>query len=361
VHLALSEEQDDFRAVVAEFFADRLAEGHARDFVDHGGRYDPALWKSLAGELGLAGLVIEEELGGSGAGLVELALVLEEAGKAMLCAPLFATTALALPALLAAPGGPERNELLTLVASGEVTATAALGSPVGLRDGRVDGMVGPVVDGSSADLLVLPAQAGDEKALVAVRRAAGTVRAEALAALDPTRPLAAVTVQGAEAVVLARGAEAEAALRRAGAVGAILLAAEQLGGLQASLDLAVAYAKTRVQFGRPIGGFQGVKHRLADMYVDVELSRWTAYVGVGSLAAGGPEDVDQEAELAATRAVVSEAFQRSTASLLQVLGGIGYTWEHPAQLLFKRAAASARLLGTVDESLDAVAGRIGLG
>ncbi|NMH98218.1 acyl-CoA dehydrogenase family protein [Pseudonocardia acidicola] len=359
--LALSEEQNDFRGVVAEFLADRLGDGHAREFVDHGGQYDAGLWKSMAGELGLAGLAVEEELGGSGAGLVELALVLEEAGRAQLCAPLFATTALALPVLLAAPAGEARSELLTQIASGETTATAVFDAVApAFADGRLDGTVSPVVDGATADLIVLPARNGDETVLVAVRRAADTVRATTLEALDPTRPLAEVTFASAAAHVLARGAEAETALRRARATAIALLAAEQLGGLQGTLDLAAEYARSRVQFDRPIGGFQAVKHRLADMYVDLELSRWTVYVAAGAFASG-PEDPAEAEELAATtRAVVSEAFQRSTASLLQVLGGIGYTWEHPAHLQFKRAAASARLLGTIDEVLDAVADRIGL-
>lgn len=362
MQLALSEEQNDFRAVVADFLADRLADGHAREFVDQGARYDHALWKSMAGELGLAGLAIDEDLGGSGGGLVELALVLEEAGRTQLCAPLYATTALALPALLGAQAGDARSELLTLIATGEATATAVLDADtLTLADGRIDGTVAVVVDGATADLLVVAAREADEPVLAVVRRATDTVRAETLKALDPTRPLAAVTFPGAEAQVLARGADAEAVVRRARATSVALLAAEQLGGLQGALDLAAAYARSRVQFDRPIGGFQAVKHKLADMYVDLELSRWTGYFAVGTFAAGGPGDVAEAEQLAATtRAVVSEAFQRSTANLLQVLGGIGYTWEHPAHLLFKRAAASARLLGTVDEVLDAVADRIGL-
>lgn len=371
MRLALSEEQSDFREVVENYLTGRLTSEHTRRFVEgEGSGYDLGLWKSMAAELGLPGLVIDEELGGSGAGLVELALVFEAAGRALLCSPLFGTAALALPALLAAPDWPVRDELLGSIASGETTATAALPAagettPLTATGGdnpRVSGTITPVVDGATADVLLLVADTDDGPALFAVDRESDGVRCTTLASLDPTRPLASVLLGSVPAKRLAVGESVIAAVRHARAVATILLAAEQLGGLQASLDMAVVHAGSRVQFDRPIGAFQAVKHRCADMFVDLELSRWAVYVAAWTLATPGEQRLeDSECLAAMTGVVVSEAFQRSTASLLQVLGGVGYTWEHDAHLLFKRSASSARLLGTVDELLDVVANEIGLG
>jgi alkylation response protein AidB-like acyl-CoA dehydrogenase len=373
VRLELSSEQNDLRLALADFLAHRLTDGHAHEFVDAGASYDPALWKSLASELGLAGLIVDERLGGAGAGLVELAVVFEQAGKAQLCSPLFATAALAAPLLLAAPAGVERDALLCRIAAGDCTATAVATDPSGTSaltvtdDLRVSGDAGPTVDGASADVLVVLAETDptqgrrDGPVLMAVRRQASEVLVHPVPSLDPTRPLAAVTLDGAEGVLLASGSDLAAVARRAWAVSSVLLAAEQLGGLQASLDLAVSYAKSRVQFNRPIGAFQAIKHRCADMFVDLELSRWTVYLAACMLGSGHAGDPAEAVQLAAqTRAVVSTAFSRASASLLQVLGGIGYTWEHDAHLFFKRAAASARLLGTVEDMFDVVADGIGL-
>lgn len=370
MRLALSEDQSDFREVVQKYLTGRLTSDHTRRFVeDEDSGYDLGLWQSMAAELGLPGLVIEEELGGSGAGLVELALVFEEAGRAMLCSPLFATTALAVPLLLAAPTGADRDELLGSIASGGTTATAVLPgrgekTPLTASLGdqpRVSGTTGLVVDGATADVLLLVADTDEGPALFSVDRESEGLDCTALATLDPTRPLASVVLRSVPAKKLASGESVVAALGQARAVASILLAAEQLGGLQASLDMAVAHAGSRVQFERPIGAFQAVKHRCADMFVDLELSRWSVYVAACRMATPADEALFDDDYLAAmTRVIVSEAFQRSAASLLQVLGGIGYTWEHDAHFLFKRSASSARLLGTVDEMLEMVADGIGM-
>jgi alkylation response protein AidB-like acyl-CoA dehydrogenase len=368
VLLALSDEQQQFRDAVEKYVAGRVPAGHTRKFIEGEG-YDGALWRSMATELGLPGIAVREELGGSGAGLVEAALMFEVAGKAMLCSPLFGTAGLAVPVLLDAPEGSARDELLGRIASGDTTATAAFPmageatslTATGGADARVSGMVGCVVDGATADVLIALAATDDGPTLLAVECAADGVSATRLNSLDPTRPLASVTLNSAAATELAAGDAVAPTLRQAQAVSSMLLAAEQLGGLQASLDMAVTHAGSRVQFGRPIGGFQAVKHLCADMFVELETSRWTVYVTAWTLGAGieaGREDAEYLAAM--TRAVVSESFSRSTANLLQVLGGIGYTWEHDAHLLFKRAASSARLLGTVDEALDVFARRIGL-
>jgi alkylation response protein AidB-like acyl-CoA dehydrogenase len=369
VLLALSDEQQQFRDAVEKYLAGRVPATHTRRFIEGEG-YDTALWRSMATEPGLPGIAVPEALGGSGAGLVEAALMFEVAGQALLCSPLFGTAGLAVPALLDAAEGSARNELLSRIASGDTTATAAFPSTgqatsltaTGGADARVTGVVDRVVDGATADVLIVLAVTDDGPTLLAVDCAADGVSATSLESLDPTRPLASVALDSAAGTLLAVGDMVAPALRHAQAVSSMLLAAEQLGGLQASLDVAVAHARIRVQFGRPIGAFQAVKHLCADMFVDLETSRWTVYVTAWTLGADIAEGREGAEYLAAmTRAVVSESFTRSTANLLQVLGGIGYTWEHDAHLLFKRAVSSARLLGTVDEALDVVAGRIGLG
>lgn len=325
---------------------------------------DPGVWARLAGELGLAGVAVAEADGGAGGDLVDLAVVLEAAGHDLSTQPLLASAGCA-AAILQAGRGDEARAWLGGLAAGQLVGTwadpGALGEPVRAehtKDGwRLHGRIAHVLCPDRADLVLVVARTGDEERVFGVQRTAPGLRMRPESALDPTRPLGTVILAEAEAT--AAHAQVDAvALRRARAVPVVLLAAELAGVARGAFDLALTYARERRQFGRAIGSFQAVKHLLADMFVDVETARDAARYGAWSLAA----DADDPGELAAmTHAHVSDCAVRVAASTLQVLGGIGYAWEHPGHLYYKRALSSARLFTTVGRELDRLAGRLGPG
>jgi alkylation response protein AidB-like acyl-CoA dehydrogenase len=282
-----------------------------------GDGYDPALWTRMAQELGLLGLAVPDEFGGAGFGFAESCLVLEEAGRAMVCAPLFSTLALAVPALLHAADDEARKRLLPALVEAHTRVSVALPHQTTLgAGGRLTGECRAVLN-------------------------ADGVAVHSLTGLDVTRRSATVTLTD----VMARhlGAVPSPLLGRLRDLAVTALAAEQVGGAQRALDEAVEYAKTRVQFGRAIGSFQAVKHRLADMLVAVETARSAAYHAIDAVSG-----TDDELALAAglAGAYCSEAFALVAEDTVQVHGGIGFTWEHPAHLWFRRAKADAVLFGT---------------
>ncbi|MDT3445622.1 MULTISPECIES: acyl-CoA dehydrogenase family protein [unclassified Pseudofrankia] len=371
MRFALSDEQGSFREVLEDFFGSRVGADHRRRFVDGDGAYDERLWAELAEGLGLSGLLVQEGAGGSEASLVEQVVLFEQAGRNLLCSPLFATAGLAVPALLEAADGLVRQELLSKIAAGAITATVASGEPGRVRggDGTVDaacdaagnwslsGTCTAVVDAATADLVLVVAATTGGPALFAVSKDAAGFVATPSKAFDPTRPLGILSLDAAPAQLVGAAGDVRS-LDRARLVSTVIMTAEQLGGMQACLDMAVAYAGSRVQFGRPIGAFQAIKHRCSDMFVAVESSRSVVYYAAWSLAEATAQD--EELLVAMTSSSVSTAFQRTASSLLQVLGGIGYTWEHDAHLFLKRAVSSARLLAVVDDHLDTVAAKLGL-
>jgi alkylation response protein AidB-like acyl-CoA dehydrogenase len=328
-----SEEQAALRDAARAFLAGQPG---PHTLAEQGAAYDPAVWAAIVEQQGWQAIQVPEAAGGWGFGLVEAALVFEEAGRALTPSPLFGTCALATSALLLLGDAAQQAAHLGAIAAGG-TATAALDA--GLRatevEGgwRLEGAAERVVDGDSADLLVLGADAG----VFVVPRALCAV--ERVPSLDPTRPLARVTV-AVELPAEARlaGRDVEAASLRA----AVLLAAEQVGGAEAMLDLTVEHAKARVQYGRPIGSFQAVQHTCADMLVAVESARSATWYAAAAWDAGLPD-----AALAArtAKAMASDACFRVAGAAIQVHGGIGFSWEHVAHLHFKRARAGLVLLG----------------
>jgi alkylation response protein AidB-like acyl-CoA dehydrogenase len=311
----------------------------------------------MAGELGLQGLAIPEQYGGSGFGYAELGIVFEEAGRALLCAPYLATVALAAEALLRAGDERARAELLPGIASGATIATLALTE----EDGRWDeagvrlaatatdgewsltGVKTYVPDGHVADLLLVAARTPSGVSLFAVTGDAPGIGRTALPTLDQTRKQARLEFAATPARLLGAEGAAWPALARTLATASVLLAAEQVGAAAAALEAAVEYAKIRVQYGRPIGQFQGIKHRCADMLVAVEAARSAAYGGLWALESGDEAEIALAAPLA--QAFCSEVLTRVTGDCVQVHGGIGFTWEHPAHLYLKRAKSSEILLG----------------
>ncbi|WP_406493626.1 acyl-CoA/acyl-ACP dehydrogenase [Streptomyces sp. NBC_01604] len=366
-------EQDEIRRTLREVLRKRCGPAELRAAVDTAPGHDPALWTALAEQLGLPGLALPEAYGGVGCSVTELALACEETGRFLAPSPLLATAALAAPLLLALGTGTQRAELLPRIADG--TLTAALAVPgthlatalalTGDNDGdwagggraggvqarrvgdgwRLYGQADQVLDGHSAGLLLVAAHAGgfarSRTLLFLVRGDAdGLVRARQTA-LDATRPQARVQLRDTEAELLG-GEEADVltALGRLGDSAAAVLAGEAVGAADQVLGLTVEYVRRREQFGRPVGSFQAVKHRLADVYVEVQAARSAAYYAAWAAAHG-----EQVGALALAQAL--EALRSASAEGIQLHGGIGFTWEHEAHLYFKRACGDELLFGPV--------------
>jgi alkylation response protein AidB-like acyl-CoA dehydrogenase len=353
----LTPEQQDLRRAVRQFCAERLDEDTVRRLTESGTGHDPALWARLGGELGVLGLAVPEELGGAGGGLVDQAVVAEEFGAALVPGPVFGTVGLALPALVALAGAGLDEDLLASLVEGARTAAFAVPDRGGRfdpalvtvteADGALTGEVAQVVDGA-ADVLLVAARTGEE---IGLFLADGGERIP-LSTLDRTRRQATVRFSATPARPLAVGADAERAITAALRVGGALLAAEQVGGAQRMLDRTVAYAGTRLQFGRPIGSFQAVKHRCADMLVLVEHARSTAYHAAWALQDGTD---DPDLAVAVAQATCSQAYQQVAQESVQLHGGIGFTWEHAAHLYLKRAVTDAALLGSAAEHRERIA------
>ncbi|OKJ99579.1 acyl-CoA dehydrogenase [Streptomyces sp. CB03234] len=366
---AFTPEQDEIRRTLRELLTKHCGSEEVRAAVDTDTGYDPALWALLSQRLGLPGLALPEAYGGVGCGTTELALACEETGRALAPSPLLATAVLAAPLIARLGTGAQRAALLPRIADGALTATlAAAPLPRALaltgdnRDGEwagggraggvqarrggdgswvLYGEVGQVLDGHSAALLLVAAHTGGYPAartlLFLVRAEAAGLARVRLAALDGTRPLARVQLRDVEAELLGDGGgDVPGALAVTGREAAAVLAAEAVGAAAQVLDRTVEYVRVREQFGRPIGSFQAVKHRLADLYVRVQAARSAAYYAAWDPDAGG---------LALAQSL--EALRTAAAEGVQLHGGIGFTWEHEAHLYFKRATADELLFGPV--------------
>ncbi|WP_067800039.1 acyl-CoA dehydrogenase family protein [Actinomadura formosensis] len=356
--LVVTEEQRELRDALRRFFADRSPSAEVRRLMETAEGYDPAVWAQMAEQLGLQGLAIAEEHGGAGFGMRELAIVFEEMGRAVVCAPFLATITAA-AALAAGEGG---HDLLAGIADGSAVATLAVAEDGGswnldavrtaFEGGTLRGVKNFVLDGHVADLVLVAARDADGVGVYAVQDAARLVR-RPLPTVDQTRKLARIEFDG----VPARKVGGEDALLRALDVAAVALAAEQLGGAQQTLDMTVEYAKVRHQFGRPIGSFQAIKHRCADMFVLVESAR-SAVLNAAAVADESPDELPAAAALA--KAYCSDAYLHTAGEAIQLHGGIGFTWEHDAHLYFKRAQGSRELFGSPDRHRERLAALAGL-
>ncbi|WP_333768538.1 acyl-CoA dehydrogenase family protein [Streptomyces sp. IBSBF 2435] len=373
--LLYSDVEDDLRAAVRALLADRCGHAAVLGRVETAEPYDPALWRTLAADLGLAGLLVPEKLGGQGASAREAAVVLEELGGAVAPLPFLGSAVLATSALLACDTeDPATAALLGRLAAGGAVAALAVplsaapgdGFPAAVRadaGGRLTGAVTSVADALTADVLVVPAVGPEGPGLYEVAAAEAAV--ERPVSFDLTRPLADLALDGARGRLLAGGDAAAAALGRALLTGAGLLASEQLGLAQWCLDETVRYLGQRRQFGRVVGSFQALKHRLADLWLDVVSARAAARNAAGALAAQASSSdpaVAAEAALAVAvaQAYVSPAAVRAAEEAVQLHGGIGMTWEHPAHLYLKRAKADGIALGTAGRHRSALAACVGL-
>jgi alkylation response protein AidB-like acyl-CoA dehydrogenase len=376
VNFAFSDEQEELRQTVRRFLEGKSPSAEVRRLMETTDGYDPAVWKQMGQELGLQGLHIPEEYGGQGFTFVELAIVLEEMGRVLLCAPYFSSVVLAANAILNAGTDAQKAALLPGIASGETIAALAFTEPNGKWDSAgitmearadgdayvLDGEKMFVIDGHTADLVVVVARlAGtsgtDGIAFFTVDGDAAGLTRTALATMDQTRKQARLEFAGVRATPLGEPGGGWPALSKTLDQAAVALANEMIGGAQFVLDMSVEYAKVRVQFGRPIGSFQAIKHKCADMLLEVESGKSAAYYAAWAAA----EDNDELPVVAAlSKAYCSEAYFHAAAENIQIHGGIGFTWEHPAHLYFKRAKSSEIYLGDPTYHRELLAQRIGI-
>ncbi len=364
-------EHEELRQTVRRFLERESPEARVRALMETPTGYDERIWKRMAEELALPGLVVPERYGGAGLGPVELAIVMEEMGRVLFCGPYLSTAVLSVYALLQAATEEAKDRLLREIASGRAICATALDPSTagpGSRDAacraapedagwRLEGSVGFVVDGHVADVLLVVARAADGLGLFRVEGDAPGLRRTALPALDLTRKLSRLDFSGAPGALISAG-DPSAALDGVLALTLGALCAEQVGGAQRCLETATEYAKTRLQFGRPIGSYQAIKHKCADMLVEVELARSAAY----HVALRAAEQDHAEAVAAAhmAKAYCSEAYFHAAAENIQIHGGMWFTWEHSAHLYFKRAKASAVLFGDSTHHRRELGRRIGI-
>jgi alkylation response protein AidB-like acyl-CoA dehydrogenase len=372
VDFSLTEEQSTLRATARRFLAAEAPPARVRAAMETELGYDEGSWRRASAELGWPSLVIPEAYGGANLTHVELAIVMEEAGRALYPSPLFASACLAAACVLAAGSEEQKRALLPGIASGETTAALAFSTPHAdganaviareAGDGFViSGKTSHVVDGHAAKLLVIEATAParDGVLLFAIDDTTASVARRLLPTMDRTRKLAEITLRDARVPRAALlGESSPRALARTLDRARVALAAEQLGGASRCLDMAVEHAKTRVQFGRPIGSFQAIKHKLADMLLLVESAR-SAIAYAAHVASRDNDDDDALATAASiAKSYASDAYFACAAESIQIHGGVGFTWEHDAHLYFKRARASAALLGDAGFHRERVAAQI---
>ncbi|MEV0589948.1 acyl-CoA dehydrogenase family protein [Nonomuraea cavernae] len=365
----LAEEHEDFRDSVRSFVERVSPESQVRRLMETGTGYDPAVWRQMAEQLGLQGLAIPERFGGSGASFLELGVVLEEMGRALLCSPFFSTAVLAANALLLSGDERAQEDFLPGIAAGATIATVAvtessgswraadLAARAAAGDGiwRVSGTKSFVLDGQVADLLLVFARGTAGLSLFAVSADASRLTRTPLPTMDQTRKQAVLEFDGTPARLIGAEGGAGPVLERLLDLAAVGLAAEQLGGAQRCLEMSVEYAKVRTQFGRLIGSFQAIKHKCADLLMAVESARSAAHYGLYAAASDLPQ-LPAIASLA--KAYCSEAYTLVAGENIHIHGGIGFTWEHPAHLYFKRATSSALLFGDPDQHRARYADRV---
>jgi alkylation response protein AidB-like acyl-CoA dehydrogenase len=376
MNFAFSDEQEQLRDAVRKFLDAKSPEAEVRRLMETTEGYDPAVWTQMAQELGLQSLHLPEAHGGQGFSFVELGIVLEEMGRVLLCAPYFSTVCLAANAIMNVASDAQQGELLPGIASGDTIATLAFTEPNGKWDASGIAMEakgsGDSVTMSGSKMFVIDGHTAST--IVVVARQAGTTGEEGigffvvdgdakgltrtgLATMDQTRKQARLDFDGVAARPLGDPGAGWPALSKTLDQAAVCLANEMVGGAQRVLDMSVEYAKVRVQFGRPIGSFQAIKHKCADMLLEVESGKSAAYYAAWA-AAEDNEELPVVASLA--KAYCSDAYFHAAAENIQIHGGIGFTWEHPAHLYFKRAKSSEILLGDATYHRELLAQRIGI-
>jgi alkylation response protein AidB-like acyl-CoA dehydrogenase len=368
MEFSFTAEQDQFRDILGRFLRDKSPASAVRSVMETDQGYDTDVWRRCCVDLGLAGIHLPEDCGGTGYGPVELAIVMEEQGRALLCAPFLASPVMAGYAIMHTGTDDQQQVLLPSIADGSTLATLAITEQSGLwhdddvqlqatrsGDGYVlGGTKRFVVDGQNADLLVVAGRTGEGVSLFTVDASSEGVTCKPMDVLDKTRKLAEIDFASAPAQLLGTGNPVD--LQAIFNAVLVAFAHEMVGGAQAMLDSAVEYAGLRVQFGREIGSFQGLKHRFSDLMVDVELAKAAAYQAAQHLADGA--DATAFASMAKARA--SEVFRHAAHECIQFHGGIGFTWENDTHLWFKRAKSSEVFLGTPNDHRERMLQAMGI-
>jgi alkylation response protein AidB-like acyl-CoA dehydrogenase len=346
--LLYSDVEEQLRKSVRDLLADRAPWTAVLARLETAEPYDPALWRALAVNVGIAGLAVAEEAGGQGATWREAAVVAEELGRSVAGTPFLGSSVLA--TVVASRAG--ASDLLGALAEGAQTAAVAIALDTAPGDafpdavtvngdGTLTGTVRNVVDARTADHLLVPAVGPGGPGIYQVE--SGAAAREDVVSFDLTRPLSDLVFEAVPARVMVEGDDARATLDAALTTGAVILASEQLGLAQQCLDVTVDYLKTRYQFARPIGSYQALKHRVADVWAAVTKARALARYAADCAAT---DDPDTAIAAAIAKSHCSETAVRAAEECVQLHGGIGFTWEHPAHLYLKRAKADAILLGT---------------
>jgi alkylation response protein AidB-like acyl-CoA dehydrogenase len=352
-------EQQDLRASTRRLLQNRAPLSRTRELAEAGTRHDPELWTAMAQQAGLQGIALPEEHGGSGGSWVDLALVLEEAGRVLLGGPFLSTVVLAAEAQLGSGDARAQADYLPRLAEGELTATLAVAEADGRwrpesvttraegsgPQARLTGNKELVLDGVDADLLLVLARGDRGLSLYAVEAGAAGLEPERLDVLDLTRPMARLHLRDVPARLVGEEGAGWAAVEHVRRAASVLLAAEHVGAMATLVDRTAEHARTRRAFGRPIGAFQGVKHRLADMAVRLEMSRSAAYWAAWQ----EPGSPDAAMGAAVAGSYCSEAFLQTAKDTIQLHGGTGFTWEHDAHLFLRRARADASLVAAPAE------------
>lgn len=369
--LITTAEQEALRDVMKAFLGKYSTEADVRRNMDSDSGFDPEAWQTAAEQIGMQALAIPEDLGGAGYGFEEIAVVLEEAGRTLYTGPVLPTVVLA-AGLLQAIGDDEAcHRYLPGIADGSVVATVAVAEVAAAwsldditvsaaRDGDGWALTGTkpyVLSGTEADLLLVAAHTDSGVSVFAIDGAAPGLKAQSLGVMDLTRRVARVDLDGCPATLIGSDGGAWDALEAVYDQALVALACEQVGGAAAVLDATVDYLKVREQFGRVIGSFQAIKHRCADMLVELESAR-SAAAYASTAVATGAEDKSLAASIA--KATCSDAFYHIAAESIQMHGGIGFTWEHPAHLYFKRAKSSQALFGSPAVHRERIAHLIGI-
>lgn len=365
MQFSFTEEQEEFRGILRRFLEDKSPTTEVRRLMETDEGYDPDVWRQICQDLGLTAVHIPEAYGGQGFGFVELGIVVEEMGRALLCAPYFASTVLAATAILNAGTEEQKQTLLPDIASGATIATLAFTEDNG-RNGAdgvemtatasgdgftLDGHKSFVLDGHTAGLIVVaarkPGTAGDDGlSLFAVQGNAAGLDRTLLQTLDPTRKQARLTFSNVAARLIGDEGAAAAPMAKTLDQATACLANEMVGGAERLRESALEYSQLRVQFGREIGSFQALKHRSADMLLEVEMAKSAAYYATAA--------VDDDAEnlapaVSLAKAAAADAYMQAAITTVQMHGGIGFTWDNDTHLWFKRAKSSEVFLGTANE------------
>lgn len=366
--IAFTQEHDNLRESVRRFLEQRSTTQDIRRLMESQDTYDPAVWAQLAQQMGLPGIAIPEEYGGSGYGIIEQVIILEEMGRALLPAPYFSSVILAATALLESGDKAACRELLPGIADGSSTATLAWVEKLGAWDtaAQIDaratattdgwsltGRKTLVLDGATASLVLVVAGTPAGPSLFAVVPGAAGMTSRLLKTLDSTRAFGSIEFDATPARLIGTDGRGAEVLDRTLQIAAVALAAEQVGTAERCLEISVEYSKLRIQYGRPIGSFQALKHRFADLLLEIETAKSAVYFAAAAAAEGDPE-LPLVASMA--KASASDALVHAASEMIQFHGGIGFTWEHDAQLYFRRAKTTEQFLGSPQMHREVVAG-----